>query len=68
MKSVVYSHAFPEVGRETKITVSQLGADSGVVGACALALSYLLKAPDSDILDAPRDPSPKKREKIYRSL
>ncbi|MDR3592641.1 MAG: ROK family transcriptional regulator [Negativicutes bacterium] len=65
MKSVIYSHAFPEVGRATRITVSQLGADSGVIGACALALRNLLKAPDSDILDLQREPSPKRRDKIY---
>jgi len=51
LKNVVDSHAFPEVGRETKITVSKLGADSGMIGACALALRNLLKAPDSEILD-----------------
>ncbi len=67
MKSVVCSHAFPEVGRATRITVSQLGADSGVIGACALALHNLLKAPGSEILDVPQAVPAKKREKIYRN-
>ncbi|MDR3564004.1 MAG: ROK family transcriptional regulator [Negativicutes bacterium] len=52
MTEVVRTHTFPEIGRAAKITTSKLGVNSGVIGACALALRNLLKGPDSEILES----------------
>lgn len=67
MTKVIYSRVFPEIGRATKITISQLGANSGVIGACALALRNLLKAPDSEILESGGVSLPRKKT-VYWSL
>ncbi|MDI3481950.1 MAG: N-acetylglucosamine repressor [Tepidanaerobacteraceae bacterium] len=50
LKQTVNSHAFPEIARSTEIKLSALGGNSGVIGACALALRELLK-PNSNILE-----------------
>lgn len=46
---VIASHTFSEVEDATAIVISQLGANSGVMGACALTLKKLLKSPNTDI-------------------
>lgn len=46
---VISTHTFSEVGEATPVLISQLGIDSGVIGACALALKKLLKSPESNI-------------------
>jgi len=43
-------YAFPEVGGTTSVTISNLGENSGVIGACALALTNLLKSPNSKMI------------------
>lgn len=43
-------HAFPEIGGATPVTISKLGTNSGVIGACALALTNLLKSPNSRMI------------------
>lgn len=48
---VIASHTFSEVEDATAIVISKLGADSGVMGACALALKKLLKSPNADIFE-----------------
>ncbi|HHW03090.1 MAG TPA: ROK family transcriptional regulator [Thermoanaerobacterales bacterium] len=50
LKQTVDSHAFPEIASSTDIKLSSLDGNSGVIGACALALKELLKS-NSDILD-----------------
>jgi len=50
-RSVIATHTFSEVGEATTIVISKLGVDSGVIGACALALKELLKSPDSTIFE-----------------
>jgi glucokinase-like ROK family protein len=50
LKQTVDSHAFPEIAGSTDIKLSALDGNSGVIGACALALRELLK-PNSNILD-----------------
>lgn len=50
IKETVYSHAFPEIAVSTSIKVSSLGKNSGVIGACALALRELFRS-NSDIVD-----------------
>jgi len=50
-RSVIASHTFSEVGAATPIIISKLGIDSGVIGACALALKKLLKSPNSNIFE-----------------
>jgi glucokinase-like ROK family protein len=50
VRDIVDSHTFPEIARTTEIKVSTLGANSGVIGACALALKELLDS-DSDMLE-----------------
>ncbi|WP_422443689.1 ROK family transcriptional regulator [Thermoanaerobacterium sp. DL9XJH110] len=44
LKETVDSHAFPEIARATSINVSFLDGNSGVIGACALALRELFKS------------------------
>ncbi len=51
-RSNIRMHAFPEVGGSTPVTISKLGANSGVIGACALALTNLLKSPNSKMIIA----------------
>ncbi|MCC5466956.1 ROK family transcriptional regulator [Pelosinus baikalensis] len=48
---VIASHTFSEVEDATAIIISKLGADSGVIGACALALKMVLKSPNTDMFD-----------------
>jgi len=48
-RDVISTHTFSEVGEATPVIISQLGIDSGVIGACALALKKLLKSPESNI-------------------
>lgn len=50
-REVIASHTFSEVEDATAIVISKLGADSGVIGACALALKKILKTPNTDIFD-----------------
>lgn len=50
LQQTVSSHAFPEVARSARITISALGANAGVIGACALALRGILQTDQSDIL------------------
>jgi len=50
-RETISSHVFPEVGEATTINISTLGEDSGVVGACALALKNLLKSSDSTMFE-----------------
>lgn len=50
IKEMVNSHSFPEVARSTKIKISALGTNSGVIGSCALVLRELLNS-DSNILE-----------------
>lgn len=50
-RNVIASHTFSEVGSATPIVISRLGIDSGVIGACALALKKLLKSPNSNIFE-----------------
>jgi len=50
-RSVIATHTFSEVGEATAIVISKLGNDSGVIGACALALKQLLKSPNSNIFE-----------------
>ncbi|MCR4429917.1 MAG: ROK family transcriptional regulator [Tepidanaerobacteraceae bacterium] len=50
LKQTVNSHAFPEIAGSTEIKLSALDGNSGVIGACALALRELLK-PNSSILE-----------------
>jgi len=50
IREMVSSHTFPEIGKSTQITISTLGAYSGVIGSCALALRELLRS-DSSILE-----------------
>jgi N-acetylglucosamine repressor len=49
--SVVNAHAFPEVARLSEIRISNLGANSGLIGACALALGELLTSFHSGLLE-----------------
>jgi len=56
-REIISTHVFPEVGEETTISISKLGGDSGVVGACALALKHLLKSSDSNMFDDSLDSS-----------
>lgn len=46
----VDSHAFPEIAVSTKLKISSLNENSGVIGACALILRQLFKS-NSDMLD-----------------
>ncbi|MDF2611748.1 MAG: Glucokinase [Lachnospiraceae bacterium] len=48
---VIASHTFSEVEDATTIIISKLGVDSGVIGACALALKMVLKSPNTDMFD-----------------
>ena len=50
IREIVNSHSFPEVAHSTQIKISALGANSGVIGSCALVLRELLHS-DSNILD-----------------
>lgn len=50
-RDVIASHTFSEVGAATHIVISKLGIDSGVIGACSLALKKLLKSPNSNIFE-----------------
>ncbi|TYP53240.1 ROK family transcriptional regulator [Thermosediminibacter litoriperuensis] len=50
INKTVHTHAFPEIAMSTSIKVSSLGKNSGVIGACALALRELFKS-SSDIVD-----------------
>ncbi len=50
-RNVIATHTFSEVGDATPILISKLGIDSGVIGACALALKKLLKSPNSNIFE-----------------
>jgi N-acetylglucosamine repressor len=50
-RDVIVTHTFSEVGEATSIVISKLGVDSGVIGACALALKKLLKSPNSNIFE-----------------
>ena len=56
-RQIISSHVFPEIGEATTIRISKLGGDSGVVGACALALKKLLKASDSNMFEDSSDNS-----------
>lgn len=56
-RQIINSHVFPEVGEATAISISKLGGDSGVVGACALALKNLLKSSDSNMFEDSSDNS-----------
>jgi len=58
IRTMVNSHAFPEIARSTQITISTLGTKSGVIGACALALRELLHS-DSNILNNHKQDSEK---------
>jgi predicted NBD/HSP70 family sugar kinase len=51
LQQTVNSHAFPEVAKSAKITISALGSNAGVIGACALALRGILQTDDSSILN-----------------
>lgn len=50
VREIMESHTFPEIAKTTEIKASTLGADSGVIGACALALREILNS-ESDILE-----------------
>ena len=49
LHQVVRAHVFSEVGAVTPVEISAMGADSGVIGACALALRKLLHSADSPL-------------------
>lgn len=49
--SIVNTHAFPEVACLSEIQISHLGVNSGLIGACALALSELLTSSHSGLLE-----------------
>ncbi|WP_110953686.1 ROK family transcriptional regulator [Anaerosinus massiliensis] len=50
LRSFLNSHVFPEIGQTTQVMISNLGANSGVIGACALALTNLLRSPNSKMI------------------
>jgi predicted NBD/HSP70 family sugar kinase len=50
VRNIINTHSFPEIARITELRASTLGAHSGVIGACALALRELLDS-ESDMLD-----------------
>jgi glucokinase-like ROK family protein len=50
IRQIMNTHTFPEIAKTTQLKGSTLGADSGVIGACALALRELLTS-DSDMLE-----------------
>lgn len=49
--SIVNAHAFPDVAHLSEIRISHLGVNSGLIGACALALSELLTSSHSGLLE-----------------
>jgi predicted NBD/HSP70 family sugar kinase len=49
--SIINTHSFPEIAKMTEIRISHLGINSGLIGACALALSELLTSSHSGILE-----------------
>lgn len=63
--ATVMTHSFPEISRSTQISLSQLGADSGVIGACALVLQQLLMSPESPILDDPQVKTGVRKRMVY---
>lgn len=52
LTKTIATHAFPEIAKSTVIEFSSLGINSGVIGACALALRELLQSPESELLVA----------------
>lgn len=52
LTETIATHAFPEIANSTAIEFSALGINSGVIGACALALRELLHSPESGLLAA----------------
>lgn len=67
VKAVVSKRALPEVASSTVIGISSLGADTGVIGACALVLQQLLQSPTSPILDDNKLVSDKRKKTVFWS-
>jgi predicted NBD/HSP70 family sugar kinase len=62
-RTTVRNQAFPEVGANTPVYISSLGADAGVIGACALVLERLLNSPDVGLLEYIAELTQQKRKK-----
>jgi N-acetylglucosamine repressor len=50
LQAALYTHAFPEIVKDTTIDVATFDHHSGVIGACALALRELLQSSQSVLL------------------